>query len=156
MIAGLLVGLVLPILPIHLPIQAQSAKNEPATIHVYRPKHMVGMALKPSIYCDGTELARLHNGKFFVSDIEPGKHVITAGRSEVALFIDLQPGGNYYFRLDHKNWAGTAVSGRQPVYLSQVAAGEAELEIKKLSQQDLTTQRIKGPDQAGNSPTKLH
>jgi hypothetical protein len=116
---------------------AQSTKSETATIHVYRQKHMVGMALKPSIYCDGVALARLHNGTFFVSDVEPGKHMIMAGRSEVGLLVDFQPGGQYYFRLDHKNWAGTAVSGRQPVFLSQVPAVEAESQMRSLSQQNL-------------------
>jgi hypothetical protein len=107
-------------------------KASTATIHVYREKHSVGFAISPSIYVDGIELQRLRNGTFFVGSVPTGKHMITAGRSEVGLFIDFEPDKQYYFRLDHKNWAGTAVSGRQPVFLSQVPADQAEAEMKTL------------------------
>jgi hypothetical protein len=97
-----------------------------ATVHVYREKHLVGSALSPSIYVDGIELQRLRNGRFFAATVATGKHMITVGRSEVGLFVEFAPGKHYYFRVDHKNWAGTAVSGRQPLSLSQVPANQAE------------------------------
>jgi hypothetical protein len=59
-----------------------------ATIHVYREKHSVGFAISPSIYVDGIELQRLRNGTFFVANLPTGKHMITAGRSEVGLFVE--------------------------------------------------------------------
>jgi len=35
----------------------------PATIHVYRPKaKIMARGVHPSIYCDGVELYRLHQG----------------------------------------------------------------------------------------------
>jgi hypothetical protein len=113
-----------------MPVQAPTA-----TVHVYREKHFVGSAVSPTIYIDGTALQRLHNGSFFVATVPSGKHMITAGRSEVGLFTDFEPGKHYYFRMDHKNWAGTAVSGRQPVFLSQMPAEQAEAEMRKLKQQ---------------------
>jgi hypothetical protein len=117
-------------------LNAQTSEQAPtATIHVYREKHFVGSAVSPSIYIDGTAVQRLHNGSFFVVTVPAGKHMITAGRSEVGLFTDFEPGKHYYFRMDHKNWAGTAVSGRQPIFLSPVPAEQAEGEMRKLKQQ---------------------
>ena len=114
-------------------LNAQTPAQAPtATIHIYREKHSVGFAISPSIYVDGIELQRLRNGTFFVANLPTGKHMITAGRSEVGAFVDFEPDKHYYFRMDHKNWAGTAVSGRQPVFLSQVPADQAESEIKNL------------------------
>jgi len=34
-------------------------------VTVYRPKKFVGSALKPSVYVDGKQVARLQNGRFF-------------------------------------------------------------------------------------------
>jgi hypothetical protein len=112
--------------------QGTLAQAPTATIHVYREKHLVGFAISPSIYVDGIALQRLNNGTLFVAKLTTGKHMITVGRSEVGLFIEFEPDKHYYFRMDHKNWAGTAVSGRQPVFLSQVPADEAEGEMKTL------------------------
>src|SRR5450755_706192 len=79
-----------------------------ATVTVYRPYcRFVGIALSPSIYSDGIELQRLHNGTVFTATLPPGKHMITAGRSEVGQFVDFEPGQKYFFRFGHKNWAGT-------------------------------------------------
>jgi hypothetical protein len=97
-----------------------------------RPRWPWAFAISPSIYVDGIELQRLRNGTFFVASLPIGEHMITAGRSEVGLFVDFEPDAQYYFRMDHKNWAGTAVSGRQPVFLSQVPADQAEAEMKNL------------------------
>jgi Protein of unknown function (DUF2846) len=111
---------------------APMPKTETATIHVYRPWHFVGFAIAPSIYCDGIEIQRLHNGEAFVASVPVGKHMITAGRSEVGQLVEFQAGEQYFFKFGHKNWFGTAVSGRQPVTLSQVPEEEAQPEIRKI------------------------
>ncbi|HXY03459.1 MAG TPA: hypothetical protein VEI49_07745, partial [Terriglobales bacterium] len=36
-----------------------------AVVHFYRYKQFVGSALAPSIFCDGTQLARMENGRYF-------------------------------------------------------------------------------------------
>jgi hypothetical protein len=95
--------------------QDTSAK---ARIHVYRPKaKIVGVAIHPSIYCDGIELYRIHPGTFFDADITPGKHMISAGRCEVGQLLDLEPGKDYYFRFGHKSMWATAVSMFNPSHL---------------------------------------
>jgi hypothetical protein len=110
-------------------------KPETATIHVYRPKAVLkGRGLHPSIYFDGVELHRLHQGMFFVASIPSGKHMITVGRSEAGQFIDFEPGKQYYFRFGHKNILVTALSNRQPITLSLVSADEAESEIHDLKE----------------------
>lgn len=112
------------------PVLGQEAPK--ATVLVYRPASIVGSALKPSIYCDGKELQRLRNRTFFSASVEPGKHMITAGRSEVGQFVDFEPGKHYFIRFGHKNWVGTAVSGRQPITLTVVTEDEARSELHGL------------------------
>jgi hypothetical protein len=119
-----------------IPVAMGQTETKPATqnatVHIYRPSHVVGKALNPSIYCDGVEIHKLHNGTFFVVSLPAGKHMITAGRTEVGQFVALEPGKDYYFVLGHKNWAVTAVSGRQPLTLSLVSAEQARREMAGL------------------------
>jgi hypothetical protein len=115
--------------------QSTGTKPATATVHVYRPKHVVGMALKPSIYFDGVEIHRLHNGTFFVVSLPSGKHMLTAGRSEVGQLVELEAGKDYYFAFGHKNWAVTAVANRQPITLSLVSVEEAQREMVGLRKQ---------------------
>jgi hypothetical protein len=113
--------------------QAFGQQPAPATIHVYRAQARIkGIALHPSVYCDGKEITRLYKGTFFTAEILPGKHLITLGRTEVGQLLDMEPGKDYYFRFGHKNIVVTAVSGREPLTLTQVSADEALPEMKDL------------------------
>jgi hypothetical protein len=111
--------------------QPSEAPAATAKIHVYRLKRKFGFALNPSIYLDGVELKRLHNGDLLVSPVPLGKHLITAGRSEVGLLIDFQPGVDYFFRFSFRSWGSTAF-GAPPVVLTQVLADVATSEMKGL------------------------
>jgi hypothetical protein len=107
--------------------------QEHATIHVYRAQARVkGIILHPSVYCDGIELTRLYRGTFFTAEVSPGKHLITLGRTEVGQLVDMEHAKDYYFRFGHKNMLVTAVSGREPLTLTQVSADEARSEMKGL------------------------
>ena len=114
-------------------ISALAFGQEHATIHVYRaPARIKGIALHPSVYCDGKEITRLYKGTYFTAQIVTGKHLVTLGRSEVGQLLDMEAGNDYYFRFGHKNMVVTAVSGREPLTLTQVSADEALSEMKDL------------------------
>lgn len=101
-----------------LPLFGQDAT---ATLHIFRPNTRIfGAGSKPSIYIDGKALARLARGEDFTATVSPGKHMVTAGRSEVGQFMDFEPGKDYYLRLDfsgRKHWADA-----EPFVLTPVAA----------------------------------
>jgi len=104
-----------------------------ATIHVYRAKaRLVGIVIRPSIYLDGREIDRLPAGAKLSFHAKPGKHMVTAGRSEVGQLIDFEAGKEYYFRLDHKNTAVTAVTNRQPMMLTPISAEDGPREMDGL------------------------
>jgi hypothetical protein len=113
---------------------APVVKNGPltATIYVYRSKaKIVGAMLRPSVYYDGTELYRLDTGTFFTAKLPIGKHMITIGRSEVGLLMDLEPGKDYYFAFGHRSvWAGAV--GVQPIFLSLVSEDKARADMQGL------------------------
>ena len=115
---------------------AAPAAPQKATIHVYRAKaKMKGILLHPAIYSDGTEIKRLSAGKFLVASLPPGKHMISAGRSEVGQLVDMEPGKHYYFRLGHKNMFAVGLSGVQPITISVVSEEEAKSEMAGLKEQ---------------------
>src|SRR5271169_4896227 len=102
-------------------------ESNAATVTVYRPKRTYGKMIKPSIYCDGVELQRLRNGKFFVVSLPPGQHMISSGRSEVGQLVNLQSGKQYFFQLGFQRWV-TGFVGIQPVTLSIVSEDKARTE----------------------------
>lgn len=53
------------------PTQAQPVQA--ASLIIFREGHFAGSGLKPSIYVDGKDVARLKNGTYFTMQIEPGK-----------------------------------------------------------------------------------
>jgi hypothetical protein len=104
-----------------------------ATVCVYRTKvRIIARALRPSIYFDGTELRRLANGEYFSRELPTGKHMISAGRTEVGQLVDLEPGKEYFFKLDHRNAIITDFSGRQPMTLTPVSMEQARREMDGL------------------------
>jgi hypothetical protein len=79
-----------------------------ATIYFYRIKQFAGSALEPSVYCDGKELARMDNGRYFGVTVQPGKHTCTMGDKQTGFEIDVKPGEDYYAKvtLDMGFWKG--------------------------------------------------
>jgi hypothetical protein len=113
--------------------QAFGQQPAPATIQVYRPKaKIMARGVHPSIYLDGVELYRLHQGTFFMAIVPAGKHLVTAGRSEVGQLVEMEPGKHYYFRFGHRNLLLSGFSGSQPITLSLVSEDEARSEIQGL------------------------
>jgi uncharacterized protein DUF2846 len=73
---------------------------ESATLHFYRYKQMVGMAIRPSIYCDGQPLARMQNGRFIEFKVAPGHHSCYANDKQAGTEFDAKAGQDYYFRVE--------------------------------------------------------
>jgi hypothetical protein len=69
-----------------------------ATVHFYRYKQFQGSALNPSIYCDGVQLIRMQNGRFFEMQIPAGEHTFYANDKQAGAVVKLEPGKDYYFR----------------------------------------------------------
>jgi hypothetical protein len=113
--------------------QKRSPHRKPRLYYVYRIKvRFMARTLRPSIYFDGTELLRLANGQYFSRSVPTGKHMISAGRTEVGQFVDLEPGKEYFFKLDHKNVFISNQTGRQPMTLTPVPMEQARREMDGL------------------------
>jgi hypothetical protein len=80
--------------------QVTDSKTGKATVYVYRYKQFVGSALAPSIYCDGAELARMENGRYFTAKLEPGTHTFTSNDKQSGIDLDLKSGDEYFMRVE--------------------------------------------------------
>jgi len=101
------------------------------TVIVYRPHaKIVGIALTPSIYVDGTQVARICNDSFFSISVSAGKHMITVGRSETEVYVEAKNGETLYFKTRGKKSA--MVTGAQPMMLEAVHKDIALQDLKKL------------------------
>jgi len=69
-------------------------------VDVYRYKQYVGKGLRPSIYCDDKDVARLQSGRYVVLALAPGKHTFRSNDKQSQIELDLKPGQEYYIRID--------------------------------------------------------
>ncbi len=98
-----------------------------ATVFIYRPSKMMGMALEPSVFVDDTELARMDNGRYFALKLKPGKHIIHMTEDKKGYAIDMGPGQTYFFRIGIEMGM---MKGHGKITLDD--ADRASAEIKKL------------------------
>lgn len=103
------------------------APEEKAIIYVYRTSKAVGAALEPSVFCDGVEVARMDNGRFFMLKLEPGEHRIHMTDKNKRVDLKLGRGETAYVRV--KIEFGM-MKGRGTVSLADEE--DAVKEIKKL------------------------
>ena len=76
-----------------------SNSTDPVTVYIYRPKKLIAKGLEPSVFVDGTELARMDNGRFFALRLPPGKHIVHLTDQKKGYAIDMGPGQTYFFRI---------------------------------------------------------
>lgn len=86
--------------PANTPTSAADGKASKATVYVYRYKQFTGSALAPSIFCDGKQLARMENGRYFTAKLEPGKHSFTSNDKQSGIDLDLKAGEEYFVRVE--------------------------------------------------------
>jgi len=94
-------------------------------VNVYRYKQFVGKGLRPSIYCDDKDVARLQSGRYVVLALTPGTHALRSNDKQSQIQLDLKAGQEYYIRLDIATgfWKG---HGRLTMVLPEQGAGEVK------------------------------
>lgn len=70
-----------------------------AVVIVYRPGKFTGKALEPSVYCDGKEVARMDNDRYFVLLLEPGEHRIHMTQDNKRVDLKLGAGEVAFVRI---------------------------------------------------------
>lgn len=111
---------------------------EPATVFIYRPSKMMGKALEPSVFVDGTELARMDNGRYFALKLPPGKHIVHLTNDKKGYALDMGPGQAYFFRIGIEMGM---MKGRGKITLDDAERAIAEIKKIKFIDQD----KIKAP-----------
>lgn len=130
LLSGMLAAAQAPANTVTAAIDGKQAK---ATVHIYRYKQFVGSALAPSIYCDGAELARMENGRYFTAKLEPGKHTLTSNDKQSGIDLDMKAGEEYFIRVEIA--AGFA-KGHGRLILVPREQGGYELKADKLKPLD--------------------
>lgn len=113
--------------------KAGNASASKATVYIYRYKQFVGSALAPSVYCDGNQLARMENGRYFTVKLDPGKHTFTSNDKQSGVDLEAKAGEEYFIRVDLA--AGFAKGHGRLVLMSREQGGY-ELQSDKLKPLD--------------------
>ena len=81
--------------------QEQSAPlMDKVRVYVYRYRQIYGIAIRPSIYCDGKDVARIQSGRSVVLALTPGKHTLRSSDKQSQIDLELRVGQQYYIRID--------------------------------------------------------
>jgi hypothetical protein len=98
-----------------------------ARLFVYRYKQYVGSALEPSVYSDEFEVARMDNGRFFMLELEPGKHNFRSDDKQSGIDMIIEAGKDYYVRVEI---ATGFLKGHGRLVMT--APEQGQFEVKKL------------------------
>jgi len=79
-------------------VKAQDA-SIPAKFYFYRYSMVQGVALRPTVYCDGREVIRMQSGRVFEMDVPPGEHSCYLGDKKSGAVVKAEAGKDYYFRV---------------------------------------------------------
>jgi uncharacterized protein DUF2846 len=104
-----------------------------ATVYIYRYKQFVGAALAPSVYCDDVQLARMENGRYFATTVEPGKHIFRSNDEQSGIVLLATAGQQYFIRVDI---AAGFMKGHGRLQLMDGQQGTYELTSDKLKPLD--------------------
>lgn len=132
--------------PMLLAQQPAQPANSSTSITFFREGHYVGHVLKPSVYVDGKQVARLENGRWFSIPVAPGKHeVSSSAKHEAATVVEVSPGETSYVQMviTTGNWRG---GGR----LIEVDSAQAQDKIAKLKPLDQKFLFVTGPPPQGD------
>lgn len=80
-------------------VAPDNISGQMVTVYIYRQNKKSGWALEPSVFCDGIELARMDNGRFFKLKLPPGKHIVHLTSEKKGYEINMGGGETYYFRI---------------------------------------------------------
>jgi hypothetical protein len=111
--------------------EAPQPSGEKARVNVYRYKQFAGKGLRPSIYCDDKDVARLQSGRYVTLELTPGTHTFRSNDKQSQVELNLKPGQEYYLRIDIATgfWKG---HGRLTLVLPEQGEGE----LKKMKPAD--------------------
>jgi hypothetical protein len=109
-----------------------------ARINVYRYKQYVGSGIRPSIYCDEHDVARVQNGRYVVLALTPGEHTLRSNDKQSEIVLTVKPDQEYYIRIDivAGMWKG---HGRLTLVLPEQGVGE--LKQMKPADDDMLKER---------------
>jgi len=79
--------------------QQTSDIESKAIVFFYRNREFYGKLLKPVLYCDGIQLAKIANGRYFIAKVDPGPHVFRSKGKDSFIEMDLIGGKTYYIQV---------------------------------------------------------
>jgi hypothetical protein len=114
------------LLPFVLAAQdAPRPSGDKARVVFYRYKQYAGSGIRPSIFCNEKDVARIQNGRYVALELSAGKYAFRSNDKQSEIDLDLKAGQDYYIRLDIAvgMWKG---HGRLTLVMPEQGLGEAK------------------------------
>lgn len=104
--------------------QEDRARDNRATVTIYRPNEYYGSIGSWKIMCDGKALTDIRNNQSIEIEVAPGPHTLAAMHKSPAQVIDYKSGERYFFR--YNILPGALFTAH--LSLTQVTEGQAKLD----------------------------
>lgn len=86
--------------PSEMFVDAPGGPPDKAVMTFYRPWRGFGALLNTSVFIDEVEIADLDNGTYVTAAVAPGRRRIHSDEAEDALWVDVEAGREYFYRID--------------------------------------------------------
>jgi hypothetical protein len=81
-------------------VDAPGGPPDKAVMTFYRPRRGFGAVLNTSVFIDSVEIADLDNGTYVTAAVAPGRRQIHSDEAEDALWVEVEVGREYFYRID--------------------------------------------------------
>jgi hypothetical protein len=104
-----------------------SAQTQPqGTVHIYRYRLSVGQAAHPTVSCDAFPVARIQNGRVYTMKVSARRHAFTTSDNPIGINVDVEPGKEYFVRLDYPPNASYSASPTPVLVAPEQGRGEIQ------------------------------
>lgn len=86
--------------PLVTPAVAGLPAAKIATVTIYRPRKLIGSALRPTVLLNGRPFVTVTNGKVFHARLAPGNYRFQVEDQRSGADVDMKAGESYFIRID--------------------------------------------------------
>lgn len=110
--------------PANWPTEQPKATTTKATVYVYRYSQYYGKAVRPSVFVNGRDVARIQSGRYVALALDPGRHTFSSNDRQAEIELDVASETTYFLRVDI---ATGVLKGHGRLVLMMKEQGAAEI-----------------------------
>jgi hypothetical protein len=113
-------------------------------VHIYRYKDFATSGVHPSVFCDQMHIADLQDGRYFIVEVDAGKHAFRANDKQAVIELNTEPGKEYFLRVEMIQNGLWKPTGRLMMVMPEQGAPEVK-RLRYLDADDIKDKKMVKP-----------